>query len=84
MQVCVGASRHLSGNYLGPGLVQVPDWKTDLSSCRIYQGTAEFFSAMYYNGPAVKFVADCVEVGMGFCIVQIDEQELGVTIKLSR
>ena len=41
-------------------------------------------SQMHYNGSVVWVVAVCVGVGMSFCIVPIDGQDLDVTIKLSR
>lgn len=36
------------------------------------------------NGSVVWGVAVCVGVGMRFCTVPINEQDFGVTIKLSR
>ena len=36
------------------------------------------------NGSVVWVVAVCVGVGMSFCTVPIDEQDLDVTIKWSR
>jgi len=36
------------------------------------------------KGSLVDLVADCVGVGMSFCTVPVDEQDFGVTIKLSR
>jgi len=36
------------------------------------------------NGSVVWVVAVCVGVGMSFCTIPVDEQDFGVTIKLSR
>ena len=43
-------------------------------------GTPRIFA----NGSVVWGVAVCVGVGMRFCTVPVDEQDLGFTIKLSR
>ena len=42
------------------------------------------FDRIIANGPVVWGVAVCVRVGMRFCKVPVSEQDLFVTIKLSR
>jgi hypothetical protein len=72
--MCFAATGRLQGRAAKRLLVRRKSW---------YSGNLAAI-CLAANGPVVWGVAVCVGVGMCFCTVPVDEQDLDVTIKWSR